>query len=361
MLREYAFTSGKGDEPVRSRLCLLLLCCTIAGCSRGPQRTPLLVYSPHGKDLLSEFKKEFEEQHKDVEVQWLDMGAQDVYERVRTEKSNPQADVWWGGPMTTFERAAEESLLTAYRPTWADAVPIEAKGKGDLWFGTFYTPEVIMFNTTMVSEAEAPTDWDQLLDPRWNNKIILRSPPASGTMRVIFCSIIQRENARSGDSLAGFLWLRRLDRNTKTYVADPTQLYLRMARGEAPVSVWDMPDVELQIHRNGDPFSYRIPTSGTPVLVEGIAVVRGAPHLALAKEFYEFVTSKRSILEQARQFYRVPVRSDIPADSLPAWITGHPWKAMPVDWRDLSNHEERWMQYWDEHVKGTGNSLPANP
>ncbi len=340
---------------------ILIPALIIVGCSRGPQKTPLLVYSPHGKDLLSTFKREFENAHPDVEVQWLDMGAQDVYERIRTERNNPQADVWWGGPMTTFERAAAESLLTAYRPTWAESIPSAAKSNGDFWYGTFYTPEVIMFNKNMLPDSAAPSDWDQLLDPRWRGRIILRSPPASGTMRVIFCSIIQCEIARTGDSTAGFLWLRKLDRNTKTYVADPTQLYLRIAREEAPLSVWDMPDVELQIHRNADPFAYHLPASGTPVLVEGIAIVRGAPHAALAKEFYEFVTSKTSILEQARQFYRVPVRSDIPPDSLPDWIREHPWKPMPVDWRELSNHEEQWMQYWDDHVKGTGNSLTAIP
>ncbi|HTX99421.1 MAG TPA: extracellular solute-binding protein [Bacteroidota bacterium] len=336
------------------------LCLVASACSHGPQKTPLLIYSPHGKDLLSAFETEFEHEHPTIDVQWLDMGAQDVYERIRTERNNPQADVWWGGPMTTFERAAQESLLEAYRPTWADKIPPEAKGTGDSWYGTFYTPEVIMFNKDMVADSAAPSDWNELLDRRWKGKIILRSPPASGTMRVIFCALVQREITRTGDSTAGFLWLRKLDRNTKTYVADPTQLYLRIARQEAPISVWDMPDVEFQIHRNHDPFAYHMPASGTPVLVEGIAIVRGSPHPEAARAFYEFVTSKSSILEQARNFYRVPVRMDIPSDSLPSWITAHPWKRMPVDWRELSQHEQSWMQYWDEHVKGTGTSLPPD-
>jgi len=340
---------------------VLAACLVVSGCSRGPDKTPLLVYSPHGKDLLSTFEREFEAVHPDVDVRWLDMGAQDVYERVATERNNPQADIWWGGPMTSFERAAEESLLAAYRPTWAAEVPPEAKSEEDFWFGTFYTPEVIMYNRTMLSDSGAPSDWDDLLDPKWRGKIILRSPLASGTMRTIFCAIIQREAQRSGDSSAGFVWLQKLDRNTKTYVADPTQLYLRIAREEAPLSVWDMPDVEFQIHRNNDPFAYRIPTSGTPVLVEGIAIIRGAQHPVAAREFYEFVTSKASILEAARQFYRVPVRSDIPRDSLPDWIRAHPWKPMSVDWRVLARHEQQWMQYWDDHVKGTGASIQTSP
>ncbi len=346
---------------IRKSALVLVLVFGLTGCSRNSHKTSLLVYSPHGIDMLSTFKAEFERSHPDIEVQWLDMGAQDAYERVKVERNNPQADVWWGGPMTSFERAEAESLLSAYKPSWADVVPPGARSKHDFWYGTFYTPEVIMYNNRMLTDREAPSDWDELLDPQWRGKIILRSPPASGTMRVIFCAIIQRENARTGDSTAGFTWLRRLDANTKTYVADPTQLYMRISREEAPVSLWNMADVELQVHRNHDPFGYHMPASGTPVLVEGIAIVRGAPHPEAAREFYEFVTSRASILQEAREFYRVPVRSDIPADSLPSWITTHPWKPMDINWQDLSLHEEQWMQYWDEHIKGTGNSSHSTP
>jgi iron(III) transport system substrate-binding protein len=328
----------------------------VAGCAHGPSKTPLLVYSPHGKEMLSAFAQAFEQDHPSVDVQWLDMGSQDAYERIKVERNNPQADIWWGGPMTMFERAEAESLLAPYRPSWAATVPDDARSHHDAWYGTFYTPEVILYNAQMLGRDAAPGDWDDLLAPQWRGKIILRSPPASGTMRVIFCAIIQREIRRTGNPDAGYAWLRKLDANTKTYVSDPTQLYLRIARGEAPVSVWDMPDVELQVHRTHDPFGYLMPRNGTPVLVEGIAVVRGAPHPDLARSFYDFVTSRESLLRQAREFYRVPVRTDLPPDSLPAWITSHPWKPMNIDWNDLAAHEEQWMQYWDEHIKGTGAS-----
>ena len=75
------------------RLPLLLLGLALAGCSRAPQTTPVVVYSPHGKEMLAEFEQKFEAVHPDMDVQWLDMGAQDAYDRVRTEGGNPQADV----------------------------------------------------------------------------------------------------------------------------------------------------------------------------------------------------------------------------------------------------------------------------
>ena len=59
-------------------------------------RTPLVVYSPHGRDLLMLMEKSYEAKHPNVDVRWLDMGSQEVYDRVRSEAANPQADVWFG-------------------------------------------------------------------------------------------------------------------------------------------------------------------------------------------------------------------------------------------------------------------------
>ena len=78
----------------------------LAAACGSPGRTPLVIYSPHGRDLLSLFERRFEQLHPDVDVRWLDMGSQEVYDRLRSERANPQADVWFGGPATIFARAA---------------------------------------------------------------------------------------------------------------------------------------------------------------------------------------------------------------------------------------------------------------
>src|SRR6185503_19118102 len=74
----------------------VVLLLTLVGCSRD-SRTPLVIYSPHGRDLLTLFEHRFEAAHPDVDVRWLDMGSQEVYDRIRSERANPQADVWFGG------------------------------------------------------------------------------------------------------------------------------------------------------------------------------------------------------------------------------------------------------------------------
>ena len=327
---------------------------SLAACSRD-HRTPLVIYSPHGRDLLNLFEKQFEAQHPDVDVRWLDMGSQDVYDRVRSERANPQADIWFGGPSLILAPAARDSLLDCHRPAWADAIAVRGQGTGDCYFAVYETPVAFLYAEKAVSAAEAPQDWDDLLDPKWKGKIIIRDPLASGTMRAAFGLIIERGLKTAGDTGAGFAWLRRLDGQTKAYEQNPGIISEKIARQEALVTVWDLPDVLLS-RSHGLPVGYVFPTSGTVVIEDGIAVVRGAKHLAAARAFVDFVGSVQMQLAGAREVYRLPARLDLPPDSVPEWVRDVRRRMVvaDVDWNLLATSGSDWMRWWDQHVRGTG-------
>jgi iron(III) transport system substrate-binding protein len=100
------------------RACILLIVVASAvmfgSCGKDTGKKKLVIYSPHGKEMLTEFEKSFEAANPDTDIQWLDMGSQEVYDRVRTEKANPLADIWWGAPATMFMRAEKEGFLEKY-------------------------------------------------------------------------------------------------------------------------------------------------------------------------------------------------------------------------------------------------------
>jgi len=340
---------------------LSILCCAllIPSCRESSKRV-VVVYSPHGKEMLSAFEQRFEKVHPEIDVRWLDMGSQDAYDRVRTERHNPQADVWWGAPATMFARAEVESLLDAYTPTWDSLVPSDFKSQNGMWYATQLTPEVIMYNSRMLKSSEVPEDWNDLLQPKWRDKIILRYPLASGTMRTIFSALIAREENRTGSVESGFDWLRRLDANTKSYAGDPTQLYLKIAREEAPLSIWNLPDVVIQQTINNYPFGYVVPKSGTPLITDCIALLNGSRHRDDATLFYEFITTRESMLLQAEDFFRIPTRIDIDRAALPEWISSLDLIPMKIDWAYLASHEREWMKRWEGEVKGMGKEQASN-
>ena len=326
-----------------------------AGACRRDARTPVVVYSPHGRDLLGLVEKAYEASHPEVDVRWLDMGSQEVYDRIRSEKANPQADVWFGGPNTIFARATRDGLLAAYRPSWAGSIPTESRAAGDLYFGLYRTPAVIAYNSAAISDAEAPRDWDDILAPRFAGKILIRDPLASGTMRAIFGMVLMRSIAETGTTDRGFEWLRRLDAQTKEYVVNATLLLEKIGRREGLLTVWDLPDVLLE-RKRGLPIASVFPPSGTPVIDDAVGLVAGAKHPEQARALIEWLGSVEAERLAAERAFRLPARTDIPPSDLPEWARDVESKlvAAKMDWALLERDGPGWMATWDRTVRGRG-------
>ena len=327
---------------------------TLAGC-HDDGRTPVVLYSPHGRDQLTLLEKAFEAERPDIDVRWLDMGSQEILDRVRFERVNPQADVWFGGPTTTFDLGVRDSLLQPYRPAWADRVGPNGIGPRDLYWPLYRTPAVIAYNDRIVSPEEAPQDWDDVLAPRWRDRIVIRDPMASGTMRAIWGLILVRSIRETGDTTRGMAWLRRLHASTRTYALNPAILDAKLARGEGLVTLWDLPDILIG-RSKGLPFGYAFPRSGTVVIDDAIALVRGGRHPEAARAFIDFVGGVEAQLLAAEGVYRLPARHDLPASRVPPWVAEVESEMVvaPMDWPMLAERGTAWMSYWDRHVRSGG-------
>ena len=301
-----------GAQPRKSRMkrqmtrrASLLSTCSfllVAACTGGDGREVLIVYSPHGPDLLAKFEDRFEAANPDVDVQWLDMGSQEVLDRLRSEKANPQADVWFGGPSSIFLAAAEEGLLVPFAPTWAAAVGEYADPAGN-YHAVYLTPLIIAYNSEAIDSASAPQDWDEVLDPRWADQVLIRDPVASGTMRTMFGMVMQRGTREGGGDEAGFEWLRRLDAQTREYVLNPTLLYQKLARREGAGN-----DLGHAGHRGGRarpadiPLGYLFASSGTPLVEDAIAVVQGSTQSRRREAVRRVRREEEEVLRGARAF-----------------------------------------------------------
>lgn len=340
---------------MRRRIRSLMLAAVLVGTGCADGRTPVLLYSPHGREQLDLLERAFEAKHPEIDIRWLDMGSQEILDRIRSERANPQADVWFGGPSSIFDRAVGEQLLSPYRPVWADAVGPNGIGPDELYWPAYRTPAVIAFNSAAITREQAPKDWDEVLAPEWRDKVLIRDPMASGTMRAIWGLILTRSIEATGDTAAGMSWLRRLDGQTKAYALNPAILMERLARQEGLITLWDLGDV-LSDRAAGVAIDYVFPRSGTVVIDDPIALVKGSRQPEAAKLFIDFVGSVEGQLLAARHVFRLPARSDLPVDSVPAWVAQVETEMVtaPMDWALLVREGAGWMRHWDQHVRGTG-------
>jgi len=324
---------------------LSLMIFSSIACVACSSREVVVVYSPHGPDVGRDYEALFEAEYPHIDLQWLDMGSQEVFNRVSAEKNRPAADVWWGAPSTMFMQAAERGLLAEYTPTWADAVEPAYKDPKNRWYGVYRTPLSVFFNRDRYSREDVPHSWDGLLDPEWDDKIIIRYPPPSGTMRTFIGAIMLRE----GSDEAGIEWLKYLHAQTKSYPDTPQLLFDQIKRNEDMITVWIMPDAVLQRQRNGYPFDFYLPRP-TPVLTEGIAIIENAPHREHAELFYEFVTTREALAYQANEYAKIPTRNDMDDDSLPGWMLEQTIEPMDIDWAAFAENEKQWVDRWKTEV-----------
>ncbi len=309
----------------------------------------LVIYTARDQTIVDKVVDMFNEKYPDVQVEVLTMGAQQILERVRAEKANPQADFWWGGTQAALMTAANEDLLESFTPSFDEFIKPEHKDPENRWYGEMLLPEVIMINSDVLTKETAPQDWDDLLDPKWKDEIIIRGVMASGTMRTIYSAMIYRQGA--DDPEKGYDWLRQLDANTKEYAQDPTNLYLKLARQEGTISLWNLQDILLQKYEHNQPFDYVYPESGAPILVDGVGLVKGAKNMENAKLFYEFIFDPEVRTVLAEDLYQIPTRTDIPADQMPDWYKELDLKELDIDWQVMADNEAEWMQYWDENIR----------
>ncbi|CAM5783832.1 MULTISPECIES: extracellular solute-binding protein [Brevibacillus] len=312
----------------------------------------LIIYTARDKNIFEIVLPKFNEKYPNIEVETLEMGAQQILERVRAEKANPQADFWWGGTQSALSTAADEGLLEPYKPTFADKIPDLYKDPQDRWYGEMLLPEVIMYNSEALKPEEVPQDWDELIDPKYKDKIVIRNVLPSGTMRTIYSAMIYRQGPDTPEK--GYEWLKKLDANTKEYTQDPTNLYLKLDRQEGVISLWNLQDVLIQSKQNNHPYDFVYPKSGAPILVDGVGLIKGAKNADAAKKFYEFLFSPEIAAQLAKERFQFPSRTDINKDDLPDFMKNLELKPLELDWKVMAEKEKEWMQHWDENIKGKG-------
>jgi iron(III) transport system substrate-binding protein len=111
------------------------------------------------------------------------------------------------------------------------------------------------------------------------------------------------------------------------------------------------------LRRRSDlPLDFHFAASGVPVIKDAVGLVNGAPHAAEAKAYIDWVGSLEAQELAAHQALRLPARTDLPPERLPAWAREvlATMTPAPLDWELMAARGPEWMATWDRSVRGRG-------
>lgn len=306
----------------------------------------VVVYSTHGESMLETVADAFKEE-TGVKVDFINLkGA--LADRVRAEKTNPQSDVMYGAPSSVYLELKEEGLFETFKPTWGDRISPLFKDKDSAWYGTIQTPVMMFYNTEMLSAEEAPKDWAELVQPQFKNNLVFRSA-LSSSARATYASLLQQFE-KKGKLDEGWQFMQKLDGNTKQYFGSGSMLFQAVGRKEAAVSFMVLNSIIDNKINNKMPLAVIDAESGSPVITDGIALIKGAKHPEAARAFIEFAGSAKAQAMLANKFNRLPTHPDALLNS-PAWMAETTFRVMDVDWADLAEKQSAWIQKWDAEIK----------
>ena len=251
----------------------------------------------------------FKTKYTGIDVEVHRTGSQRVLQRVMQEASSgiKNADVIHTSDAGHFVLLRDKGLLLQYTPKGVENFPAGFKDKNGFYFGMGATLSVIAYNPKIVLEKDAPHSWKDLLNSKWNGKMVSAHPGYSGIIMTHVLALV---------NLYGWDYFRDLAKNKLHLVQSANDPAGIVASGERPVGVNGAEYFYYKTQKQGNPIKIVYPKEGIPLVVSPVAIAKNSLHPNAAKLFTEFIFTKESqqLLADKEGLY-----------------TGHPEVTYPVD------------------------------
>jgi len=253
--------------------------------------------------------KLFEAAYPGIKVEVNRNGSQRLLQILMQElKANiKNADIIHTSDAGHFVLLKERKLLAQYTPAGVEKFPAGFKDKDGYSYGLRATVNSITYNTKLLSAAEAPKTWKDLLDPKWKGKLVTAHPGYSGVIATHVLALVH---------LHGWDYFKQLAQNKVMLTqsaADPSSV---VASGERLIAVNGGDYSAYQLKKKGNPIEIVYPKEGVPLVVSPTAITVFSPHPNAARLFTDFTFT--------REIQQVMADSE-------GLYTGHPDVKYPTD------------------------------
>lgn len=235
----------------------------------------------------------FRAEYPGIDVQVERSGSERVFQRVDQEYNANirNVDVVNSSDASHFVYWKERDMLAEHIAPDVERFD-EAYRDPDNLYATWRAHlSVIGYNTTLVPEEEAPTSFQDLLDPKWQSRLVKASPNYSGTIVTATKAITDHESL-------GWEYLEQLARLDIMQVQSSTAPPKSVANGERMAMVDGNEYNMFSEIENGSPVAIVYAEEGSPFIDSPSAIMADAPHPNAARVFtnYLFTADAQQIL-----------------------------------------------------------------
>jgi ABC-type Fe3+ transport system substrate-binding protein len=198
------------------------------------------------------------------------------------------------------------------------------------------------FNTELVPKGTEPKTYQDLLDPKWKDKMVWNSTASSSAGPGFIGTVL-----RSMGEEKGRAYLAQLAKQNVARVASSGRQVLdQVIAGEYPLALQIFNNHAVISARKGAPAGW-IPLEPSMAVLLPMSVIKDTPRPNAAKLFVEFLTSEegQKLVSQAGE---LPVHPDVPPADPTLRPDGGLVKPLYVSPADLEKSIPKWIDVFNE-------------
>src|SRR3979411_2839960 len=240
-------------------------------------------YTAHSDDITRQaLRRIFEQFYPGLKVNVLRPTAQVAYQRITQEikASAIQCDVLSSTDLGHSVELKAKGAFEKYIPENSSKVLDIYKGYDPAGY-SFVTSAGLIgigYNTTKVKEADAPKNWTDLLDPRWNNNIALGHPGFSGYVGTWVLTLRNQY---------GWGFFEKLAKNNPHVGRSINDTVTMLNAGERAGAGSGPAATLLESVRKGNPLAMVYPTDGSVLIIAPSSIMKGCKEPNAARRLWE--------------------------------------------------------------------------
>jgi len=309
------------------------------------EKMQVMLYSSMKDSQLEALKEGFDKKYPNIRMDYYTAATGKVMTKLSAEEQagNISADIIWVGEPTNYFAYKDKGMLLPYASPEAKTIPKELIDKDNTFCGARIVTLGLVYNVNAVKGADIPTDWDDLVKPRFANHLaVMTDPSFSGTTLYTVAGLSQNPKY-------GWEFFKRLKANGMRLEKGSTASVEKVGSGEYDVSI-GVDYIAMSWKKQGSPVAFVYPKSGISVIASPIAIMKASKNVKPAKILYDYILSLegQKVLVKAEV---LPVRPEVELEKGSVSVKEILKRALPVDDKKLTEEKDDMINKFNEIMK----------